>query len=52
MNLADKFVLGHVGLINEQKNHQMLLKIIYEMKKIFQMFFYYVSQGVSGFQMR
>lgn len=35
MNLADKFVLGHVGLINEQKNHQMLLKIIYEMKKNF-----------------
>lgn len=31
-DLEKKFVVGHVGLINEQKNHQLLLEILYKMK--------------------
>lgn len=29
----DKFVIGHVGRFNKQKNHQFLIKIFHELKK-------------------
>lgn len=34
MNLENKFVIGHVGRFNEQKNHSYLIDIFYEIKKI------------------
>ncbi|MBP3263088.1 glycosyltransferase [Pseudobutyrivibrio sp.] len=33
-NLADKFVIGHVGRFVEQKNHDFLIDIFYEVQKI------------------
>lgn len=33
LNLEDKFVIGHVGFMNEQKNHSFLFKIFAEVKK-------------------
>lgn len=34
MNLNDKFVVGHVGRFMEQKNHEFLIEIFYELLKI------------------
>ena len=34
LNIEDKVVLGHIGRFTKPKNHQFLLKIIYEMCKI------------------
>ena len=33
LNVNDKFVIGHVGRFNEQKNHTFLIEIFYEIKK-------------------
>lgn len=34
MELADKFVVGHVGRFSYQKNHRFLINIFYEVQKI------------------
>ena len=33
LNIEDKFVIGHVGRFNEQKNHNFLIQIFNEIKK-------------------
>jgi glycosyltransferase involved in cell wall biosynthesis len=33
-NLDGKFVVGHIGLVNNQKNHSLLMEIFAEIKKI------------------
>ena len=33
LGLKDKFVIGHVGFMNEQKNHEKLLAVFAELKK-------------------
>lgn len=32
--LENKLVVGHIGLMNPQKNHKKLIEIVYEMKKL------------------
>lgn len=32
-NLKDKIVIGHIGNFNEQKNHEFLIKVFYELSK-------------------
>ncbi|HHV65851.1 MAG TPA: glycosyltransferase family 1 protein [Peptococcaceae bacterium] len=34
LNLENKFVMGHIGLVNEQKNHSFLLDVFYETTKL------------------
>jgi len=33
LNVEDKFVVGHVGRFTEQKNHEQLIEIFYELQK-------------------
>lgn len=34
LDLSDKFVVGHVGFMNEQKNHEKLFSVFNELKKV------------------
>ena len=34
LNIEDKFVLGHIGRFEEQKNHDFLIDIFFEVKKL------------------
>ena len=38
-NLEDKIVLGHVGAFNEQKNHEYLVDIFYNLKRLDKKYF-------------
>lgn len=33
LNISDKFVIGHVGRFQEQKNHEFLIDVFYEIQK-------------------
>lgn len=33
LNAADKFIVGHIGRFQQQKNHKFLIKIFYELQK-------------------
>ena len=33
LKINNKFVIGHIGRFNQQKNHEMLIKIFYELQK-------------------